>query len=158
MKASVQTFRLALVEDRTIKYDIPEAGSPLTAVAALREYLYECDCEHCAVLFMDGKNRPIGIHTVSIGTIDKVLVGVRDVFKAAILANASAIVVAHNHPSGDVNPSPEDVELTHKLSLIGAIMGIRVADCIIVNRDGWVYSFASENNLYGDEVLDANHQ
>lgn len=154
MKASIQSYRIGLVEDRTIHYEENKADNPISIRNALRAYLEDSDCEHCAVLFMDGRHRPIGIHTVAIGTLDKVLIGVRDVFKAAIAANAYSLVVAHNHPSGDITPSPDDIDTTHKIALIGSILGVKVEDSLIINRDGWIYSFATEGNLYGDEALD----
>ena len=71
------------------------------------------DREHFLVLALDARNRPIGAHTVSVGSLSAAIVHPREVFKFAILANAAAVILAHNHPSGDCAPSRDDVE-THE--------------------------------------------
>lgn len=74
------------------------------------------------------------------GPLDTLLVHPREVFKAALLANAAAIVVAHNHPSGDPTPSPDDMEMTRRLVAAGGVLGMSVLDHIIVGHGGY-YSF-----------------
>lgn len=87
-------------------------------------------------MMLDVKNRVIGIHTVSIGNLNSAIVSPREVFKAAILANAASIIVGHNHPSGDVTPSPEDIQVTTTLQQAGKLLGIEVLDHIIVGEEG----------------------
>jgi DNA repair protein RadC len=65
----------------------------------------------------------------------------RESFKAAILANAAAVIVAHNHPSGSVDPSPEDIELSRRLREAGELLGIRVLDSIVIGSGTSIYSF-----------------
>ena len=84
----------------------------------------------------DSKNQIIGIHTVSVGSLFAAIVSPREVFKAAILANAASIIVAHNHPSGDVTPSPEDIQVTKTLRDAGKLLDIEVLDHVIVGEDG----------------------
>ena len=102
----------------------------------LRRYLQHEDREHFVTLMLDAKNRVIGLHTVSIGTLSAALVSPREVFKAAILANAASIILAHNHPSGDTTPSPEDIKVTDTLKQAGQILGIDVLDHVIVGENG----------------------
>ena len=85
---------------------------------------------------LDVKNRVIGIHTVSIGTLNASLVSAREVFKAAILCNAASIILAHNHPSGDLTPSPEDIQVTDVLRKAGKLLDIEVLDHVIVGEEG----------------------
>jgi DNA repair protein RadC len=92
------------------------------------------------VLCLTTKCHVIAYHEVGRGTLDTVLVNPREVFKAAVLANAAAIVVAHNHPSGDPTPSPDDMDVTRRLAAAGGVLGIAVLDHIIVG-DGRYYSF-----------------
>ena len=92
------------------------------------------------VLCLATKLHVIAYHEVGRGTLDTVLVHPREVFKAALLANAAAIVVAHNHPSGDPSPSPDDRDMTRRLVAAGGVLGIAVLDHIIVG-DGGYYSF-----------------
>lgn len=90
------------------------------------------DRENFVVLLLDTKNKVIGINTVSIGTLNSSLVHPREVFKPAILASAAALILAHNHPSGDPKPSREDIEVTKRLIEAGGLLGIQVLDHIIV--------------------------
>jgi len=85
------------------------------------------------VLALDARNRPIGANTVSIGSVSASLVHPREVFKFAILANASSLILAHNHPSGDVSPSRDDIELTRRLVEGGTLIGIDVLDHLVLS-------------------------
>jgi DNA repair protein RadC len=85
----------------------------------------------------------IGFNLVAIGTLTSALVHPREVFKAAILANAAAIILVHNHPSGDPEPSAEDRALTSRLKEAGEILGIRILDHVVIG-DGRFRSLASE--------------
>jgi len=92
--------------------------------------------EHVVAFHLDAKNQVIGYHIVSHGTVTASLVHPREVFKAALLANSHAIVVAHNHPAGSLTPSNEDIEVTTTLINAGELMGVRVIDHIIVSSNG----------------------
>lgn len=109
--------------------------------------LESCDREQFMIASMNTKNVPTGwVHTVSIGSLSSSIVHPRETFKAAILANAAAIILAHNHPSGNVDPSQEDINATTRLYEAGKILGIDVLDHVIIGRDGCYFSFA-ENGL-----------
>jgi DNA repair protein RadC len=99
-----------------------------------------------AILCVTTKHRVIAYHEVSRGTLDSTLVHPREIFKAVLLANAAAIVAAHNHPSGDPTPSPDDLELTHRLAAAGDVLGIPLLDHIIIG-DGCYYSFKEAGRL-----------
>ena len=90
------------------------------------------------ILCLSTKCRVLAYHEVSRGTIDATLVHPREVFKAALLGNAATLVLAHNHPSGDPTPSPDDQHLTRRLVDAGRILGITVADHVIVGEGRWV--------------------
>lgn len=96
--------------------------------------------EQFVVVLLNTKNRVLGIEVVSEGSLNSSVVHPREVFQPAILAHASAIVVAHNHPSGDPQPSPEDVAITDMLKEAGRALAIPVLDHIIIG-DGAYYSF-----------------
>ena len=91
-----------------------------------------------AILCLSTKHRVIGYHEVSRGTLDTALVHPREVFKAAILANAAAIILTHNHPSGDPTPSADDLTLTQRLVEAGRLLGIDVLDHIVIGDGMWV--------------------
>ena len=96
------------------------------------------------VLMFDGKNRLLKDLKVSTGSLSLTVVHPREVFKPAVRESASAVILLHNHPSGDPSPSPEDRELTRRLVEAGRIMGIKVLDHIVVGDDQY-YSFADQD-------------
>jgi DNA repair protein RadC len=99
--------------------------------------LARLDREAFVVLLLDQKNRVTGVHVVSVGSLNASLVHPREVFKTAILGNAAAVIVLHNHPSGDPTPSREDHEITHRLRLCGDTLGIPLLDHVVVAVDGY---------------------
>lgn len=127
-------FRIQLVRENGPER--PVLDGPTDAARILCSYLQDEDREHFVSMMLDVKNRVIGIHTVSIGNLNSAIVSPREVFKAAILANAASIIVGHNHPSGDVTPSPEDYQVTKALQAAGKLLEIEVLDHIIVGEEG----------------------
>jgi DNA repair protein RadC len=113
----------------------------------LQEYLKNTDREYFVVFFLDQKNRLTGVHTVSMGSMTASVVHPREVFKAAILAQAAAIVCGHNHPSGDVQPSQEDRAITIRLYQAGKLLGINLIDHVIIGTPNVYFSFADEGLL-----------
>jgi DNA repair protein RadC len=93
--------------------------------------------EHFVVLMLDARHRPIAYQVVSIGTATASLVHPREVFQAAVSIGAVAIIVAHNHPSGDPSPSREDREVTERLNRAGGVLGIRLLDSVVVADSGF---------------------
>lgn len=108
------------------------ANSPDEAAYLLQRLVGRADREHFVALCLDAKHKVTHAHVVSIGTTTSTLAHPREVFKAAILANATAVIIGHNHPSGDVTPSPEDHELTARLRQAGEVLGIAVLDALVV--------------------------
>ena len=96
--------------------------------------------EHFKLILLNTRNKKIGISTVSIGTLSTSLVHPREVFKDAITHSAASVILAHNHPSGDPEPSEDDLKITKKLVESGKILGIEVIDHIIVGKNNF-YSF-----------------
>jgi len=92
--------------------------------------------EHFVAYHLDARNHVTNVHVVSHGTVSSSLVHPREVFKAAVLANAHALIVAHNHPAGSMTPSDEDIETTKTLIKAGDILGVRVIDHLIVSSNG----------------------
>jgi DNA repair protein RadC len=94
--------------------------------------------EHFKTLVLDTKNRVVRNVTISVGTLDASLVHPREVFREAVQASASSVIVAHNHPSGDPTPSAEDKQVTTRLVEAGKVLGIDVLDHIVIGDDRWV--------------------
>ena len=144
-----------LVRELTVQYrtrpDLPAydahiLGAPREAAAFLRPILENEPVEVFLVLCLTVKYQLLAYHELGRGTIDTVSVSPRDVFKTALLANAAAIAVAHNHPSGDPTPSANDIALTRTLAAGAVLMGIQLLDHIIL-AEGRYYSFKESGVL-----------
>jgi DNA repair protein RadC len=114
----------------------PQVSNARDAAAIIAPLLLGKVVEHFGVLSLDTKRRVIGWDVVSVGTLDAALVHPREVFLTAVLHHASAVVVAHNHPSGDPTPSPEDIDTAHRLKACGELLGIDVLDALVIGDDG----------------------
>lgn len=134
-----------LVRDRTTRRNREIVSSAGEARRVLRELEHK-DREHFVALHLDSRNGLIGIETVSIGSLSATIVHPREVLKAALLCNSAGFIVAHNHPSGSPDPSPEDRETTKRLSRAGEIMGIPLVDHLIIGA-GSYFSFREKNLL-----------
>lgn len=140
-------YRLSIVRERMGTYDARKPLRTSADVAALVRPHFEClDREHFVTFLLDGKNKPIGMHPVSVGTVNASLVHPREVFKAAILAGAACIILAHNHPSGDPMPSLEDRAITTRLVEAGTLLGIPVLDHLVIGEPDY-YSFKDNGAL-----------
>ena len=145
---TIPRYQVSLVRDGSAKAPVAQIRSSRDARDVLAQYLDGVDREHFVVLLLDQKNKIIGIHTVSTGSLTASVVHPREVYKVAILSNAAAIIAGHNHPSGDPNPSAEDRALTTRLYDAGKLLGIALLDHIIVG-DGTAshFSFADDGLL-----------
>src|SRR5438034_2499275 len=138
-------YEIRVVRERRPKYPAPRSVRDARAVAnAFAEHFAPLDREHFVVLVLDGKNRVLGYHIVSVGSLTAALVHPREVFKAAILSNAAALILVHNHPSGDPTPSAEDRAITERLRQVGELVGIRVLDHVVIGDEGQFVSLAEQ--------------
>jgi DNA repair protein RadC len=106
---------------------------PEDAARVAAHFIGDDDREVFFVMCLNTKNEVVAVHRCHIGSLNASIVHPREVFKAAILNNAASIIVAHQHPSGDVTPSKEDVEMTRRLAEAGRILGIEVLDHLVIN-------------------------
>lgn len=136
----IPVYRVRLVRHARHSVAQREVREPRSAVEVVRSYLNGADREHLVAILLDARDSIIGINTVSVGTLTASLVHCREVFKPAILANAAAIILAHNHISGDPMPSPEDRETSKRIIAAGKLIGIEVVDFLILGHGGRYYS------------------
>ncbi|MFO7960508.1 MAG: JAB domain-containing protein [Nitriliruptoraceae bacterium] len=118
--------------------DRPALTSPEAAAAVLAAELAGADRERCVAALLDTKHRLLAVVTVSIGSLDHTFMSPREVFRDALLANAAAMVLAHNHPSGDPEPSGDDELLTRRLVRAGELIGVEVLDHLVVGGREWI--------------------
>mgnify|MGYP001618987587 FL=1 len=141
------TLILAAIElaRRRIKTDGAKIVTPADLLPHVRHYAARKQ-EHFLCATINGANEILNIRVISIGLIDRSPVHPREVFADALSDRASAVIVAHNHPSGGLDPSPGDIEITTQLKAAGAIVGIDMLDHIIFNRSGY-FSFLESGRL-----------
>jgi DNA repair protein RadC len=126
----------------------PQVLTPRGSADLLRPLLDPEPAEVFGVLLLNTKRRVLAWHPVSRGSINSTAIEPREVFRAAIVANAAAIIAAHNHPSGDPTPSPEDRALTVRLRAAGQLVGIDVIDHLIIGAEtGRYFSFREDGTL-----------
>ena len=130
---------------RRIKPEGAKIGTPADLLPHVRHYA-DRKQEHFLCASINGANEILNIRVVSIGLIDRAPVHPREVFADALTDRASAVIVAHNHPAGGVEPSAPDREITGQLKKAGAVVGIPLLDHIIFNRTGY-YSFLEAGTL-----------
>lgn len=142
----VNIVKVTLVKEASLLYKDRTIRSPKDAADLLWQYLGEADREHFIVIALNTKNQPTAIHTCHIGSLNASLVHPREVMKIAILSNAAAIVVGHNHPSGNPEPSQEDIAITKKLKNVTQTLEIDLLDHIIIG-DGTFRSLKERGDL-----------
>lgn len=124
----------------------PAIRGPEDAASLVMEEMRHFDREHFCALLLNTKHQLIAQEVISIGTLNSSLVHPRELFKTAIKRSASAIILVHNHPSGDPTPSSEDREITRRLQEAGSIIGIEVLDHIVIGDNKFI-SFRDKGML-----------
>ena len=112
--------------------------SPKDIADLVSEDLRYLQKEHFVCLFLNTKNHLLAQETLSMGSLNASIVHPREVFRAAIKRSSASIICVHNHPSGDPTPSPEDIQLTHRLMEAGTIIGIEVLDHVIIGDQRFI--------------------
>jgi len=140
-RIQVSFERVVLVKEKAGRYELPtaitnpeDAYKAITTITNVQEEAQEV----FGILILNTKHKIVAVHEISRGTLNSSMVHPREVFKPAVLHNAAAIVCFHNHPSGDPEPSQDDIDFTKRLARAGEIMGIRILDHIIVGDDRYV--------------------
>lgn len=130
-----------MVRDGTIEYGKRAIKNPQDLAALGLKFIKNADRETFLLVCLNTRNHINCIHVVSIGTVNASLVSAREVFKIALLCNASEVALIHNHPSGDVEPSEDDLTITHRLAECGSLFDIKLLDHVIISGDGKYESF-----------------
>lgn len=136
----IRRVRIELVRDKSVTF--PLDGRSLTnhheVVLAANAILRDADRENMLVLHLNNRHAVNAYEVVGVGTVEAVLAHPREVFKSAILSNATAIALAHNHPSGDPTPSEEDIVMTRRMLEASHVLGIRLIDHVIIGYESYI--------------------
>jgi DNA repair protein RadC len=149
MKDSIPLIRVVMETGAAYESPTHALSTKVTCsdvVASICRDMQTLDRERCDMLALDSMNGVLARHIVSIGSLSASLVHPREVYKAAVLCNAASIVLVHNHPSGNAQPSREDEYLTGRIRRAGDVLGIPLVDHIIIGNPAH-YSFADNARL-----------
>lgn len=146
--SGVPLFATRLVREGDFPFsERTQVSTPADVAAVLQVYFQDKDREEVVVLLLDTAHTVFGVSQVSIGGLASSIVEPRQVFKVAILANAAAIILAHAHPSGNPEPSREDIRITRQLVEAGKLLGIPLHDHIVIAEK--TYTSLAERGLMG---------
>ena len=151
-KKGIQLVKIKMVDDAFLDLGENVSNKKSAYEAAMKRIAMEVgsfDREVLLALNLNTKNRVINANIITMGTINSTMFAPRDIFKSAILANATRIVLFHNHPSGDLTPSLADMEATQRIVKAGELLGIEVVDHVIANQRGGMLSVFQEAPLHG---------
>lgn len=151
-KKGIQLVKIKMVDDAFLDLGENVSNKKSAYEAAMKRIAMEVgsfDREVLLALNLNTKNRVINANIITMGTINSTMFAPRDIFKSAILANATRIVLFHNHPSGDLTPSLADMEATQRIVKAGELLGIEVVDHVIANQRGEMLSVFQEAPLHG---------
>jgi len=135
LKAAFELGRRLLV---AAPHERPIVKSPADAANLLLLEMAGLEQEHLRAIILNTRNQVLKVHNVYVGSLNTAVVRVGELFREAIRANAAAIIIAHNHPSGDPTPSPEDIHLTRQIVEAGKLLNIDVLDHLVIGQARWV--------------------
>lgn len=134
----VNIVSLRMVKESSLLYKNRCIRSPEDGYNLLKQYLGDADREHFIVVGLNTKNEPTVISTAHIGSLNSSIVHPREIMKLAILSNSCSLLVGHNHPSGNPDPSHEDINVTKRLVEAGKVIGIELLDHVIMGDNRFV--------------------
>jgi DNA repair protein RadC len=141
-EVAAKSIKAALELGRRLSMELggerPQFRSPADIAAFVLPQLCDAEQEHLVILSLDTKNRLISADTVYVGNVNTAIVRIAELFRPAIRHNATTIIVVHNHPSGDVTPSPEDVRMTENIVKSGKMMELGVLDHLVIGKGRWL--------------------
>ena len=136
---------LQMVQEKALEYSVKRVTSAKDVYSLLAEYSTKMQ-EHFMMITLDGASKVIEKRVIFVGTLNQSLVHPREVFKPAIEDGAAGIVIAHNHPSGTLEASRADIQITQRLKEVSKLVGIELLDHVIISKNGY-YSFSDEGLL-----------
>lgn len=145
----IKKYTVKLVKEQEMEYKGGKVTSSKKASKLINE-IFNMDSQPSEIFVMlalDVQNKPIGCFLISQGSINLTISSPRDIFQRALLVNAYSIIVAHNHPNGEVKPSKGDIRITQRLAEAGKLMEIELIDHLIFGEEGKYYSFLENGGI-----------
>lgn len=139
----INKYHWKLVREEGFKYSGQTVIKPQTIYKMFKDIIGNEPREHVIAIYLNNKLMVNGFSIISVGTNNAALIHPRDLYQHALLANANAVAIAHNHPSGLTTPSDEDLEITKRLAEAGDVLDIKLVDHVIIG-DGECYSIAED--------------
>lgn len=128
----IDLVKLKMVKESVLEYDI-SINSPDVAAELIQKMIGDSDRENLVLVCLDTKNKPTSVQIISTGSLNSSIVHPREVFKSVLISNAASFLIGHNHPSGDLTPSAEDINITERLIEVGSLVGVPIIDHVIVS-------------------------
>lgn len=128
---------IKLVKEKSFLYKNRTVSDPKEAYSLIKDILQDEDREKLIACYLNTKNQPVAINVISVGSLNSSIIHPREIFKAAILCNSASFILFHNHPSGNPDPSLEDIQATKRIKECGKLMGIEMLDHIIIGDEAY---------------------
>jgi len=144
---NIQIVSIKMVKEKNLEYGNTQISSPKDCANIFKKFIGDYDREALVVATLDTKNKITSLTVGSLGSLNTSIVHPREIFKTAILGNAATIIVGHNHPSGSIEPSKEDISITTRLKECGKILGIELLDHVIIGEYDKYLSFKEKGLL-----------
>ena len=147
----INIVKMEMVKEGMSLYGMGQFRNPKVAAETVYPLVERADREMVLVMSLDIQMMPVALEVVSVGNVDCCILDMKNIFKHAILCNASHLICFHNHPSGNAQPSAEDRRVTERIKKCGELLGIQLADHIILGWEGTYYSFHAEEGWNDSE-------
>lgn len=144
---TIDLVSLKICREKSIPYNKKNIVNPNDAYDVIKSFIGNTDREYFLVLTLSNSNQPCAVEICSIGTLTYACVHPREVFKFAVKSNASKIMIAHTHPSNNINPSSSDIEFTKNLVEVSKLLQIPIIDHLIIGEDSF-FSFAENKMMF----------
>lgn len=149
VKKSIPVVSLKLVRETSLNTDVERLENPKDVHKMLKDVFGNASVENLYAIYLDIMNQPTAISCIAKGTENATVFNPKEMMKIALLSNASRIILAHNHPSGDLTPSYDDIESTYKIMAASELLGIQVLDHLIISADDYI-------SMNKEEIIDFN--
>lgn len=146
---NIPLVSLKLVRESSLNTDVERLENPKDVHKLIKEVFGDASVENLYAIYLDIKNQPTAISCIAKGTESATVMNQKEMLKTALLSNASKMILAHNHPSGDLTPSYDDIEATYKIMAASELLGIHVLDHLIISEDEYI-------SMNQEEIIDFN--